>query len=126
MMAFAVGLVTGTLSACGLGGGTLLLLYLSQVLAMDFQIAQGINLLFFLPAGFMAIPAHQKGGFLDKKVIIPAVISGLCTAVLGVFVGNAIETALVRKIFGGFLLILGLWTLFFQAKSQGKEENPPL
>lgn len=114
MMAFAVGVATGVLSACGLGGGTLLLLYLSQVLQLDFHLAQSINLLFFLPVGLMALPAHKKGGFLDKKVILPAVISGLCTAVLGVWLGNAIEIALVRKIFGGFLLILGLWSLFFQ------------
>lgn len=117
MIAFAVGLATGILSACGLGGGTLLLLYLTQVLAMDLHQAQAINLLFFLPSALFALPAHKKGGFLDKRVITPAILGGLVTAVFGVWLGNRMETALVRKIFGGFLLILGLKTLFQGRKS---------
>lgn len=117
MVAFLVGGLTGGLSACGLGGGTLLLLYLVEVLEMELAIAQGINLLFFLPAGLLALPTHKKEGYLEKETLIPAILSGMAMAVLGVWVGNTIETALVRKIFGGFLLILGLMTLFSKAES---------
>lgn len=47
MSAFVVGLLTGVLSGCGIGGGSLLLLWLTLVQDMPQFTAGGINLLFF-------------------------------------------------------------------------------
>ena len=54
------GAVTGVLSGFGVGGGTLLLVYMTVFAGLDQHLAQGINLLYFLPAGLMALPAHLK------------------------------------------------------------------
>ena len=48
MSAFVVGLLTGVLSGCGIGGGSLLLLWLTLVQDMPQFTAGGINLLYFL------------------------------------------------------------------------------
>ena len=44
------GAAAGVLSAWGIGGGTLLLLVLTLLLGVEPRTAQGINLLYFLPA----------------------------------------------------------------------------
>lgn len=120
MMAFLVGGLTGILSACGLGGGTLLLLYLVEVVGMELHLAQGINLIFFLPVGIMAVPAHKKGGYFQKEVILPCVMMGVITAGLGVYLGTLLDPQVVRKLFGGFLILLGI-AVFRQEETPFKE-----
>ena len=71
------GAVTGVLSGFGVGGGTLLLVYMTVFAGLDQHLAQGINLLYFLPAGLMAQPAHLKNGYVVKPVLLPAIGAGL-------------------------------------------------
>ena len=104
------GLGTGVLSAFGIGGGSLLLIYLTAFAHLDQHQAQGINLLYFLPAA-AALPAHHKNGLLEKAVILPAVLAGLATAGLAAWVSNGLDTGLLRKLFGLFLLYIGLTQL---------------
>ena len=66
-----VGAATGVLSGFGVGGGTLLLVYLTAVAGVDQHLAQGINLLYFLPAGLLALPAHVRNGYVEKKALLP-------------------------------------------------------
>lgn len=80
LIALLAGTITGILSAFGIGGGSLLLIYLTSFAAIDQHQAQGINLLYFLPAAAAALPAHHKHGLLDKKVILPAILAGLAAA----------------------------------------------
>lgn len=123
LLAFFVGGGTGALTACGLGGGTLLLIYLVEILDMEQAKAQGINLLYFLPAGIMAMPAHIKGGFIQKNVVVWGILGGLLGAFLGSFLANWIETALLRKIFGGFLVAVGLLNLMQKPQDQEKSSE---
>ena len=66
LLPLAVGGATGVLSGFGVGGGTLLLVYMTAFAGLDQHLAQGINLLYFLPAGLLALPAHIKNGYLEK------------------------------------------------------------
>ena len=74
LTAFLAGTATGVLSAFGVGGGSLLLIYLTAFAGFSQQAAQGINLLYFLPAAAAALPAHRKNGLLDRKTILPLYI----------------------------------------------------
>ncbi|MFR2156640.1 MAG: hypothetical protein ACLS43_05710 [Evtepia gabavorous] len=65
LIALLAGTITGILSAFGIGGGSLLLIYLTSFAAIDQHQAQGINLLYFLPG--RRPPAHHKHGLLDKR-----------------------------------------------------------
>lgn len=76
VIALLAGGATGILSAFGIGGGSLLLIYLTSFAALDQHQAQGINLLYFLPAAAAALPAHHKNGLLEKKAILPAIFAG--------------------------------------------------
>ena len=107
LLPLAAGAVTGVLSGFGVGGGTLLLVYMTAFAGMDQRLAQGINLLYFLPAGLMALPAHLKNGYVEKKALLPAIGAGLVLAALGAWAASAMEVGLLKKLFGLFLLAVG-------------------
>lgn len=115
-----VGAATGVLSGFGVGGGTLLLVYLTAVLGMEQHLAQGINLLYFLPAAALALPAHWKNGYIEKKALLPVIGAGLVCAALAAWGASGMETGLLRKCFGAFLIVIGVTQLF----SRPDGENP--
>lgn len=112
LLPLAVGAATGVLSGFGVGGGTLLLVYMTAFAGLDQRLAQGINLLYFLPAGLMALPAHIKNGCIEKQALVPAIGAGLLCAALAAWAATALEVELLRKCFGGFLVLVGVTELF--------------
>ena len=120
------GAVCGLLSGLGIGGGTLLMVWMTAVLAMEQKAAQGINLLYFLPAAAAALPSHAKNGLLEQRIILPAVVTGLAAAGLTAWLSNALDTSVLRKLFGLFLLYIGLTELFRKDKpTQDTKDSPP-
>ena len=116
ILPLAVGIGTGILSGFGVGGGTILLVYLTAVVGMEQHLAQGINLLYFLPAGLLALPHHWKNGYIEKKALFPCIVAGLVCAALAAWTATALDTGILRKCFGGFLVIIGLRELFSKQK----------
>ena len=116
LLPLVAGTATGVLSGFGVGGGTLLLVYMTAVAGLDQQLAQGINLLYFLPAGLLALPAHVKNGYIEKPLLLPAITAGLVCAGLGAWAANAMDVELLRKCFGGFLVLVGCRELFSPAR----------
>jgi len=111
LLAVGAGFATGILSGFGVGGGTLLLVYMTLVAGLEQTLAQGINLLYFLPAGLMALPAHVKNGYVEKNALLPAIGAGLVCAAGGAWAATAVDMELLRKCFGAFLVLIGLWEL---------------
>ena len=116
ILPLVVGTVTGVLSGFGVGGGTLLLVYMTAFAGVEQRLAQGINLLYFLPAGLMALPAHVKNGYIEKPVLLPAIGAGLACAALAAWAATAVDVSLLKKCFGGFLIAVGLMELFGKTK----------
>ena len=123
LIPLAVGAATGVLSGFGVGGGTLLLVYFTAVAGVDQHLAQGINLLYFLPAGLLALPAHIKNGYVEKKALLPCITAGLTCAALCAWAATGLEADLLRKLFGGFLVLIGLRELL--GRGQGQEKGEP-
>ena len=125
---FLVGCATGVLSGFGVGGGTLLLIYLTAFAGLSQLEAQGINLIYFFPAALTALPSHIKNHFVDFKAVIPAVIAGLLCSGLAAWFSNGLDMTLLRKCFGVFLLIVGISELFPRSRSKktkGPAEKSP-
>lgn len=116
LTAVLAGAVTGVLSGFGIGGGTLLLLYMTAFAGVEQHLAQGINLLYFLPTAATALPSHIKNGFIDKKTALPAILAGLAGTALAAWGATALDVALLRRCFGGYLLLIGLRELFARKK----------
>lgn len=101
------GAATGVLSGYGVGGGSLLLVWMTAFAGVDQRLAQGINLLYFLPTAAAALPAHFKNGQVEKAALRPAILAGLVLAALGAWAASAMDTGLLKKCFGVFLLVIG-------------------
>lgn len=112
----AVGTILGFLAGLGIGGGSLLILWLTMVLGMPQSEARFINLLFFLPAAACAVIFRWKDGTIDFKKITPAVISGCAAAFLCSWLGHNMDTDLLKKLFGGLLLLTGLRELLYRPR----------
>lgn len=108
-----VGTVLGFLSGLGIGGGSLLILWLTLVLGTAPAEARALNLLFFLPCAMIACLMRLRQKTLKIKPLIPAVLAGCLSAVLFSRIGAAIDTEILKKIFGIILLATGIRELFY-------------
>ena len=106
------GAATGILSGFGIGGGSLLLIYMTSFAGVPQNLAQGINLLYFLPTAGAALPAHFKNGYVEKAALAPAILAGLAGTALAAWAATSMDTDLLRRCFGAFLLVIGLRELF--------------
>ena len=113
----AVSTVLGFLAGIGVGGGSLLILWLTLVLGMPHPQARILNLLFFLPSAVVASIFRWKQGKLDLKNVLPAIISGCIAAAFFSILGQKIDTSLLKKLFGGLLLITGIRELMYRPKN---------
>ena len=108
IIAALAGAVTGVLSGFGVGGGSLLLIYMTNFAGLAQNLAQGINLAYFLPTAATALPAHFKNGYVEKEALPPAICAGLVCSALTAWAATALDVEILRKCFGGFLIIIGL------------------
>lgn len=106
------GLVCGIISGFGIGGGSLLMIYMTAIAAVEQRTAQGINLLFFLPTAAASLIVHAKNRFVKWRLVWPAVLAGCLLGAGAAVLSSMIEGNVLRKIFGGFLLLVGLTELF--------------
>ena len=112
----AVGTVLGFLSGIGVGGGSLLVLWLTAVQNQPPELARSINLLFFLPAALIASFFRWRQGALNLKEIFPAVIAGCICAALFSWIGSMMDTDMLKKLFGILLIFTGIRELFYKKK----------
>ena len=114
--AVIVGIILGTLSGLGTGGGSLLILYLTLLLDFPQSEAKVINLLFFLPSAGIACLFRWKQGRLPLKKILPAILAGSIFAAIFTLFSSQWDTQILRKLFGILLLATGLRELFYRPK----------
>lgn len=117
-IAALIGAVTGVISAWGIGGGTLLVLYMSAFTDISQHAAQGINLLYFLPTAAASLISHIKNKLIEWKCVIPAVIAGVPVAVATSLIALNLDTKLLGKCFSVFVIIVGVSEFFRKPKTQ--------
>lgn len=116
VIAAAAGVVCGVLSGWGIGGGSLLMVWMSAVLSMEQTAAQSINLLYFLPTAASALIFHAKNRMIAWRAVVPAAAAGCVSAALGAWLASGIDAQLLRRLFGGFLILVGLHEVFVKAR----------
>ncbi|MCL2033659.1 MAG: sulfite exporter TauE/SafE family protein [Oscillospiraceae bacterium] len=112
MAVFFVSFFGAALSALGMGGGGILLIYLTVYLGLDQLKAQGINLIFFIPIAAAALIMHIKNRLVQWRIVWPCILLGLPGVFLGEKLAMLIGPGMLQKIFGGFLLMIGIKELF--------------
>lgn len=116
----AVSTVLGFLAGIGVGGGSLLILWLTLVLGMEQPQARVLNLLFFLPSAIVACLFRWKQGSLPLKKILPAIAAGCVAAAICSLLSTRLDTDLLKKLFGGLLLITGIRELLYKPRNLQK------
>lgn len=119
---FLIGLGTGILSGFGIGGGSLLILYLTSFAGVNQYIAGGINLLYFVFCAPAALVSHIKNRLIEKKATIICTIAGVLTSIGASVLASMIQVDLLRRLFGVFLLYIGIKEIFCR-KEEKKNKN---
>ncbi len=114
--AAATGLLLGYLAGLGVGGGSLLILWLTLVLGLPQSTARSINLMFFLAAAGAVSLFRWRKGTLKLKPILPAIAAGCVTAAVFAWFSTKIDVEHFRKLFGILLLYTGLRELFYRPR----------
>ena len=109
-----VGAVLGFLSGLGVGGGSLLLLWLTLVAGVSQETARVMNLQFFLPCALLATAFRWKQSKPNWKLILPAAAAGILGAALGNHLGPSLDRELLKKAFGILFLLTGVRELRFK------------
>ena len=111
-----MGTVLGLLSGLGIGGGSLLILWLTVVLDWDPAVARTVNLLFFLPAAVISCVLRLKRGTLKLRPILPAIAAGCIGAFLFSSLSNRLDTSALKKLFGIVLIAAGIRELCYRPR----------
>ena len=106
------GVLGGILGGMGMGGGTLLIPLLSIFYSVSQHSAQAINLVSFIPMAVVALIIHIKNKMVDFRGIMYIIIPGVFACVLGCFLARAVPGDVLKRCFGGFLLLLSAFQFF--------------
>lgn len=121
MVNFIMNLIAGTLlgflAGIGVGGGSLLLLWLTQVVMLEQSQARIINLLFFLPAAAISTFFQRKQNNIEKKPAMVATIAGCVSSVIFSFIGKRMDLTLLKKLFGILLILTGIREVFYRPRN---------
>ncbi len=112
MMGVFIGAITGILSGFGIGGGSLLILWLTMMEHLPQYTAAGINLLYFLYCAPTALVSHIRHHLIQKKIAGWCILSGCLVSPLASVAAGLLPMDWLRRGFGILLLILGFRELF--------------
>lgn len=123
MIQALVGFLSGIIASMGLGGGFVLLIWLTLFEDVAQRSAQGINLLFFLPIALVSVIMHLRAGLIDKKLVLSLIPGGIVGAILGTIGSQVVGNDLLRKLYALFLLAFGLRELFRKSPEKQDKNN---
>ena len=103
-----IGIISGVIAGMGMGGGTLLIPMLTLLMSVDQNLAQGINLIVFIPMAIVVCVIYFINKLVDFKNFLLIVIPAVIVSVLGSLVSFSVDKYVLRLIFGLFILLLGL------------------
>lgn len=107
-----VGVFSGILGGMGMGGGTVLIPMLTIFLSVKQHVAQAVNLVSFIPVGVVALIIHIKNKLVKGKGLLFIILPAVLFSVLGSLLSVKLNGDLLKRFFGGFLLILSIVEFF--------------
>ncbi|MBQ5318514.1 MAG: sulfite exporter TauE/SafE family protein [Oscillospiraceae bacterium] len=121
--AYIAAFLTGVLASLGVGGGMVLIIYLTVFGGFDQISAQGINLIYFLPIALLSVIIHSRNGLVEWKKILPSLVTGVIFALAGAALARYIGSPLLRNFFAGFILLIGVKELFGSFGKRDKSQE---
>lgn len=109
MLIIIIGFFAGIIGGMGMGGGTILIPALILFANINPKIAQSVNLLSSIPMTIAALRIHIKKKNVDFQLVLPIVLFGIVGAFFGSTLAEYLSSDILRKFFGVFLLIIGIF-----------------
>lgn len=109
-------LLAAILSGLGVGSAGSFVLYLTLVAGFPQPEAQALNLLFFLLSAGAALTVHGRERRIPLRVVLFLIACAIPGALAGSYLVRVLDASLLRKLFGGMLVVTGLPALFSKAK----------
>ena len=103
-----------------MGGGTLLVPGLTLLFGFTQHAAQGVSLLLFLPTSLTALFTHHKYGHVAWRLAAKLAAGAVIGSYLGAKLAFLLPSPLLRKIFAGYLVVMGAYQFFANPREEAK------
>ena len=115
-----IAFLTGIFASMGVGGGMILIIYLTSFSGVEQISAQGINLIYFIPIAILSVILHTRNKLIQWKKILPSIFTGIIFAAAGAFTAEFLGSDILKKIYGIFILVVGIKELLGKSPQQQK------
>ena len=123
MFLIIIAIFSSIVAGMGIGGGSIFILLSTIFNLISHKEAITYNLLMFITSGIAASINNLKNKNIDKilfkKLIIPICIG----SIIGSFISKIIDEKFLKKIFYGFMLVLGAFEIISSLKNIIKTKN---
>lgn len=119
MISVIASFIIAVLSGLGVGSGGLFVIWLTLAEGTEQIAAQGLNLLFFLFSAGASLIFHVARRKILWNAVLFLTLLGIAGSLFGSYLVGFIPSAIMKKLFGGMLVISGLFSLF--GKKSGKK-----
>lgn len=108
------------LSGLGIGSAGLFVLYLTLIAGYSQPEAQALNLLFFILSAGAALLLHIRERRIPWRVVLVLIACAVPGALAGSYLVRVLDATLIRKLFGGMLVVTGVPTLLSRKKERNR------
>ena len=109
--------VAAVLSGLGLGSAGIFVLYLTAAVGYGQVEAQSLNLLFFLFSAGCSLFLHAKKRRISWRAVLFLATCAIPGTLLGTWLTAVLDANILRRLFGGMLVVSGLPSLFSKKRS---------
>ena len=110
--------LSGIFAGMGMGGGTILIPLLSLFFTVGQHTAQAVNLIAFIPMSIVALVIHFKNKLVRFEKTLLIILPGIATCIIGCYISRLITGDLLKRCFGGFLIVLSIYQFITQIKKK--------
>ena len=112
------GFLSGLIGSMGFGGGGVLIIYLVIFANTPQIVAQGTNLIFFIPCAILATTIYIIKKQVKIKVVLPVIAGGISGSIIASNFLNFFKSEQLSYLFGIFLISIGLFSIFNLIKTR--------
>lgn len=116
-MNILIGFLTGIAASMGLGGGFILIIWLTLFGTLSQTAAQGVNLLFFLPVALFSVIIHARNKLIEWRIVPFAILSGIVGAALGSMLSFTLTDNTLRTLFALLIIPVSLREIFHKKRA---------
>jgi len=105
----AFGVLTGSLSALfGVGGGIVMVPFMTLVLGLSQHTAEGTSLMVIVPTAVAGIIAHRRRFKIRLRHVVLLASGGIVGSLVGASIALGLAGEVLQTLFGGLVTLVGL------------------